>query len=210
MIFVVEFNICEVGRPHPHIPHLCYIRIDLLFKDLPRFRGEYFHIFNYFGSFNVLSIPEHNNLNLLARIIRPNILGHSIDRAHIELEFCERQIIDDYLSMQLVLPLVVGYAIGHLLILVVSNQKDVIKILCDGFLKIFYLLSREYSVICGRFNTEGFFEENINILLCILNGLHSDVKTELFSFPLEFSYPLTLLLFLFLFFLLLPFLNDIL
>jgi hypothetical protein len=61
-----------------------------------------------------------------------------------------------------------------------------------------------------RLNFENFFEENIHILLSILNGFDSDVKTKLLSFSLKFSYSLSLGLCFFPLLFKPSFLNDIL
>ena len=86
--------------------------------------------------------------------------------------------------MKFILPFIVSYAVRHFFVLMIANQEDIIEVIENCLLQIFYFLSCKDPVIYCRFYIEDLFEENIEILLCILDRLDSDVKTELFSFSL--------------------------
>lgn len=96
----------------------------------------------------------------------------------------ESHIVNYQLSMEIILPLIVDDTVCDLFVFVVANQEEVIELRSDMLFEVFYFLGSEQSVIGILIDGEYFSEEGVYILLCVLNGFHSDLKTEFL--PLSF------------------------
>jgi hypothetical protein len=70
----------------------------------------------------------------------PHILRKSIEAAHIKMILFESQIVNHQFSMEIVLPFIMYYTVGNLLIFVVANQKEVVELGSDILLEVFYFL----------------------------------------------------------------------
>jgi hypothetical protein len=80
-----EFDIGVVSGSHPDIPRLRYIRIDLLLENLSRLPSIEFHVFHDLAALAIFLVMKHHHLYLLAGIVVPYVLCHTVKGAHVEV-----------------------------------------------------------------------------------------------------------------------------
>jgi len=86
--------------------------------------------------------------------------------------------------MQLILPIKMSYTVSYLLIIQITLQKEIVKLLINLLFMGLYFLGSKESVICIAVNTENSIKEIIDILFCILNWLYPDLETKFFTLSL--------------------------
>lgn len=66
----------------------------------------------------------------------------------------QHYIINHQLSMQLILPFVVGDTVTDLFVFKVADQKDIVELIRDEILEVFDFLGSKQTMISCRINLE--------------------------------------------------------
>ena len=85
VVFVLKFDVCMVSWPHPDIPDLGYVGVDLFLEDLTSLCDVVLDIFKDLEAFKVLLVFEHDHLDLLTRVLQPEVFCHAVESAHVEV-----------------------------------------------------------------------------------------------------------------------------
>lgn len=86
--------------------------------------------------------------------------------------------------MELILPLIVYNTVSYFFVLVVSDKKDIVKLIRDEIFKIIYFLRGEKAVIGWGVNLKNWVEKVIEVLFSVLYRLNPDFEAELFPLSL--------------------------
>lgn len=142
------------------------------------------HIIKHPNPLRIFQILKHNHLNFQTRINFPHKLNKSMKRTNINMMLFSHNIIYHQFSMQLILPIKMSYTVSYLLIIQITLQKEIVKLLINLLFMGLYFLGSKESVICIAVNTENSIKEIIDILFCILNWLYPDLETKFFTLSL--------------------------